>query len=244
MRARARCIGVAATLTAVLSLAACGGSSTSASGTRTFTFDFAQTTQQWTAGFADYPPAYEPDMELIAGYRPLPPPLDTTRGGFFISGFNRSDDLFMFLARRVDGLRSGRTYAVEITVEFATNVPKGVGGAGGSPDTSVFVKAGASSTEPMVVMGPVGSCPSSDRCVTIDKGNQAQDGREAVGIGTAGNLSGTNRWELKELRSAAGALSVVPSASGSVWLLVGTDSGFEGRTSLYYTRISATLTPR
>jgi hypothetical protein len=30
---------------------------------------------------------------------------------------------------------------------------------------------------------------------------------------------------------------------GTFWLLVGTDSGFEGTTTLYYQRIGVTLTP-
>ncbi len=60
-----------------------------------------------------------------------------------------------------------------------------------------------------------------------------------------GNLSGTETWELKELESAASPpLTVMPNPDGSVWLLMGTDSGFEGRTSLYYTRVSVQLTPR
>ena len=63
-------------------------------------------------------------------------------------------------------------------------------------------------------------------------------------IGTAGNRSGTAAWELKELRSGRTPLVVTPGADGSVWLIVGTDSGFEGRTSLYYTRVVAEFTPR
>jgi hypothetical protein len=34
------------------------------------------------------------------------------------------------------------------------------------------------------------------------------------------------------------------SDTGELWLLVGTDSGFEGKTTLYYQRISVTLVPR
>jgi hypothetical protein len=38
-----------------------------------------------------------------------------------------------------------------------------------------------------------------------------------------------------------GELSVKSSASGDLWLLVGTDSGFEGQTELYYQRIDVHL---
>jgi hypothetical protein len=220
----------------------CGSSSVGPSDGRTFPFNFAAGTQGWIPGFADYPPEYEPYMELVAEYRRLPAPLDQTKGGLFTSGLNHTDDLFMFWKRRVDGLRSDRTYLVEFTLEFATNAPRGAGGVGGSPDGSVFVKVGASSVEPVPVLSAEGQ---PNYRMNIDKGNQAQSGKEAVVIGTAGNLSGTQTWELKDLESGAGPpLTVTPNPDGSVWLLIGTDSGFEGRTSLYYTRVSVQLTPR
>jgi hypothetical protein len=79
--------------------------------------------------------------------------------------------------------------------------------------------------------------------LNIDKGNQSQSGTAALVIGTAGNLSGTLTWELKELRSEPGRLTMTTGSDGSAWLIVGTDSGFEGRTALYYTRVSAQFTP-
>jgi hypothetical protein len=36
---------------------------------------------------------------------------------------------------------------------------------------------------------------------------------------------------------------VTSSDQGELWLLVGTDSGFEGRTTLYYQSVSAMLVP-
>ncbi len=38
-------------------------------------------------------------------------------------------------------------------------------------------------------------------------------------------------------------LQVSSDADGKIWLIVGTDSGFEGLTALYYTRISYSQTP-
>lgn len=210
---------------------------------RTFAFDFARTDDGWTADVTDYTIGRQDAIHFVAEHRLLPSPLDQTRGGLFIAGDNGFDDLFMFWKRRVAGLRADRSYAVTFVVELATNVPRGVGGIGGSPDSSVFVKAGASSAEPMPVPGPVPHCPYAYLyCLNTDKGNQAQGGREAIVIGTLGNLSGTPTWELKELRSVSAPLVVTPAANGSVWLLVGTDSGFEGRTSLYYTRVVAQFT--
>lgn len=37
--------------------------------------------------------------------------------------------------------------------------------------------------------------------------------------------------------------TVTASPDGELWLLVGTDSGFEGLTGIYYQRIAVTLNP-
>jgi hypothetical protein len=52
------------------------------------------------------------------------------------------------------------------------------------------------------------------------------------------------RWELKGFRGAAPPVSVQVDDQGGAWLIAGTDSGYEGRTSLFYTRITATFTPQ
>jgi hypothetical protein len=207
-----------------------------------FMFDFATSPDGWVAGFCDYPVSYEQQMNFVAEHRLLPSPLDETRGGLFIAGSNFSDALFMFWKRRVSGLQPGRAYDVGFTVLFATNVPKGVGGIGGSPDSSVFVKVGASPIEPAAIL--VQAQGRLAYRLNIDKGDQSQSGKDAVVIGTVGNLSRTETWELKELQGGLNRLTTTRSADGSAWLLVGTDSGFEGRTSLYYARVTAQFTPR
>jgi hypothetical protein len=59
---------------------------------RIFTFDFATSSEGWSAGFSDYPVGWEQQMDLVTEYRPLPSPLDQRRGGLFIGGTNSSDD--------------------------------------------------------------------------------------------------------------------------------------------------------
>ena len=238
MKSRA---AVVAIVVAATTLAACGSPS-APSDEHVFTFDFARSAEGWTSGFCDFPVGWEPQMELVAEHRGLPSPLDQGGGGLYIAGNNHSDDLFMFWKGRVGGLQPGGTYSVDISIQFATNIPKGVGGIGGSPDTSVFVKVGGSSTEPVVVA--VDAAGRREYNLSIDKGNQSQSGKGAVVIGTAGNLSGTATWELKELKSGPSRLSLTAAPDGSAWLLVGTDSGFEGPTALYYTRVGAQFVPQ
>src|SRR4051812_24914357 len=144
-------------------------------------FDFSNGAQGWTAEFADYPVGSGSFYELASGYRSLPAPLNS-RGGFFISGNNHSDDLFMYIKRQVTGFEPNTDYEVSLIVEFATDVPAGCGGVGGSPGESVFVKAGASSIEPTTFVDQLGYLR-----MNIDKGNQANSGIDAIVVGNVAN---------------------------------------------------------
>ncbi len=203
------------------------------------TFDFSESSQGWVAGFADYPAGSEALYELASAYKQLPPPLNV-RGGLVISGNNHSDDLFMYIKRQVRGFEPTTSYRVTFTVEFATDVPSGCGGVGGSPGESVWVKAGASTNEPTSSVDQQGY-----RRMTIDKGNQSTSGKNAIAIGNVANSTlceqNIRRYEVKQLRSSQPVI-VTTDQTGAAWLLVGTDSGFEAVTTLYYTRIVAEFT--
>ena len=80
----------------------------------TFTFDFHRGPQGFTADFADYPPADAASYELRSGYRALPAPLES-QSALFVSGVNRSDDLFMFFKGAIDGLSPGARYDVTVS---------------------------------------------------------------------------------------------------------------------------------
>ncbi|MQG70290.1 MAG: hypothetical protein FI707_16055 [SAR202 cluster bacterium] len=47
-----------------------------------------------------------------------------------------------------------------------------------------------------------------------------------------------DEYRIKTVTNADSPLSVTTDADGGLWLIVGTDSGFEGLTALYYSRIS------
>jgi len=109
---------------------------------RTLQFYHSATT---VAGFADDSPDQQ-DLKLEAGLRHLPPELGIEGTGFYIQSVNRSDDLFLFLKRRLgpeDGLRPNQTYQVFFDLVFASNAPSNCGGVGGSPGESVYLKAGS-----------------------------------------------------------------------------------------------------
>jgi hypothetical protein len=150
----------------------------------------------------------------------------------------------MYLMRPVAGTEPNRSYVAEFLVEFASAAPSGCAGIGGAPGESVWMKAGATSVQPAPVQ------ENGHTRLSVDKGGQSEGGADAAVIGDVANgipcedaLSQdpapyafvTRRHTLQD--------PVTAGPDGNVWLVVGTDSGFEGRTSLYYDRIEVRLVP-
>ena len=101
------------------------------------------------------------------------------------------------------------------------------------------MKAGASTIKPTTVIDASGHSR-----MNIDKGNQSRGGKQMVVIGNVAHpdVSG-NEFRIKTLNNSGSPVIVEADSAGSAWLIVGTDSGFEGLTRLYYDRITYTLTP-
>lgn len=199
-------------------------------------FDLAEPPEDgadWEAGFTDYPEGWGEDMELTAGRDTLPESFSGT--GFHLGGTNRSDDLFMFLTRPVEGFEPGAEYRVDLTVRFLSAAPRQCAGIGGPPGESVHMKAGAAGRRPEPVR------EDGDWRLNVDKGNQLSDGSAAERIGDVATSNEDCRegiWEELENRSEEGRVAMADE-DGRIWLLVGTDSGFEGRTVLFYTDVEA-----
>ena len=228
---------IGTTTAAAIGAASCA--STGPGEALTFDFDFDAGPQGFVAGFADYPPAREGDFELTSGHRARPSPLGP-RSGLFISGINRSADLFMFFKGSITGLTPGARYAVEVGTEIATTTPAGCAGIGGPPGESVWIKAGASAEEPAAILD------GTHLRMNIDIGNQSRDGTQAVVLGDIANSRSCEQspaWELKALGPASPPAAITVPADGRVWVIIGADSGFEGRTEIYFTRASVVLTP-
>lgn len=206
----------------------------------TIAIDFRPSSQGWVGDFADYPIGEDAFYELETDYRALPDPLSTSGNGLYITGNNHSDDLWMYYKGQIAGLSPDTRYRVTFTVELATSVPNGCVGVGGAPGEDVTVKAGASELEPgRVVEGGLWR-------MNIDKGQQANGGEDAVVIGDVASsipCGEDPRWELKQLSSGGQAMEVASDSTGAVWLFVGTDSGFEATTSVYYTQLTARFEP-
>ena len=208
-------------------------------------FDFRDGAQGWEAGFAEYSSEMEDMMQLETGIRRLPTQLGINGTGYYLQGMNHSDDLFMFLKRRLgtdDGVMAGQEYRAKFTIVFASNAPTGAAGIGGAPGESVYLKAGASPVEPEVYLNSV----DKDYHMYVDKGEgNSGDGTAASVVGDIANgLSAEENPRYVSLsRRHEHEYTITASQDGELWLLVGTDSGFEGLTGIYYQSIAVSLSP-
>ncbi len=190
--------------------------------------------QGWTAGFSDYPVKMESDWKLEEGIASLPAPLDTQKKGFRISGNNHSDDLFMYFKKKVAGLKPNQEYNAAFTLECASDAPSdGWMGSGGAPN-AVSVGIGAVPIEPKTTVDNL-----DHYRMNIDKIQQKNDGKDMKIIGDIGN--GTDKVGYK-LLTKTGEFKGKTDASGNLWLIFGTDSGFDATTTLYYTSVKVKLT--
>jgi hypothetical protein len=208
-----------------------------------FEFDFSNSDQGWQGDFTDYPVNYEPDIyELEFGLRELPAELGRSgKKGLMIQSHNRSDDVFMFIKKQLTGLKPNTLYSIVLEVEFATDAPAGAVGIGGPPGEALFVKVGASTEEPVPVEGNSGGEPFYE--LNVDKGAQSEGGKNAIVVGNAAKLDNDefDVYEFKVLSNRKKPLKIKSDADGKLWVFIGTDSGFEGKTVLYYTNVKVTL---
>ena len=206
-----------------------------------FVHNFDDDQQGWVTGFADLPADYDSDFFMLdSGWSELPSGLEGQ--GLYLTGKNASDDLFMYAKKHITGLKPETTYRVQFRVELASNTPAGMIGIGGSPGESVYVKAGAVGYNPDLI-------PDSIHWLrmNIDKGNQASEGKDMINLGTLANPNldletyTGEEYALMTLANESVSFDVTSNECGSIWVLIGTDSGFEGTTTVFFRSIDFSL---
>ena len=211
--------------------------------TKMLQINFNEGASGWQAGFADYPAGQEDFYELSSGLEALPSALGANRKGFKLSGNNHSDDLYMFVTKKIEGLDADTRYDFRFKLTFGTNAQKNCMGVGGAPGESVWIKVGAGKTEPKAI-----NDGADNLLMNIDKGQQSTGGSDAIVIGDFANErecgnSDTNYMK-KTLISETGGFSGMSDAQGNVWLLLSTDSGFEATTTIYFMELEVAATKK
>lgn len=202
---------------------------------KTWSFDFEGDVSGFDAVFADYHDdgnnyaTYEMDFErsIIPG---------TTNSALRLQGHNRSDDLFMGVIKSLSGLKPSSRYELTISFTLYTDVEAGSIGIGGSPSESVYIKAGAVAIKPQVTQGQDGLWE-----LNIDKGQQSQGGTTIPVVGNMAKPEGSTEGFVS--KGLEVTLNITTDSTGQLWLILGSDSGFEGLTIYYLDDITVTAKP-
>ena len=195
-------------------------------------FDFNQNDGGFTPIFSDYPneQGVEEFYELRSGHEEVP--IADAGKGLFLSGNNHSDDLFMGYFKELSGLAPETEYQFTVRFKLATNVENDMIGIGGAPGESVFVKCGVASEEPENRLDSLNHFR-----LNIDKGSQSTGGADMIVVGNLAKkeINRPGEYEFNEIETKVIART---DEAGTAYLVIGTDSGFEGVTSYYLDDIS------
>lgn len=203
-----------------------------------FDFDFSASHERWLGDFSDYPVGSEAFYELKWGWENLPAEIanedQILTKGIFLSGNNHSDDLFMFIKRSIEKLEPDTEYNLHFDVTIENNIPSNEIGIGGSPGENVYFKVGASTNEPKKEE------TDGHYLLNVDKGDQSQNGKNSLVVGTLDNPlvnPSEPQFEPKKFANEI-PLKIRTNHEGQLWIFVGTDSGFEGSTIYYIAKVS------
>lgn len=221
-------LGVAA----AIGMSILAGTAAAKETTAGLTFDFNQNDGGFTPIFSDYPneQGVEEFYELRSSHEEVP--IAEAGKGLFLSGNNHSDDLFMGYYKDLSGLVPETEYQFTVRFQLATNVENDMIGIGGAPGESVFVKCGVASKEPENSLDSL-----NHFCLNIDKGSQSTSGSDMIVVGNLAKeeINRPGEYEFNEIETKVIART---DEAGTAYLVIGTDSGFEGVTSYYLDDIS------
>src|SRR5690606_6482868 len=104
-------------------------------------FDFSAEQYDWIPGFADYPAGPDDSARFDRRHSYMLPDGDVmlAKSSIMLSGNNRNRDLFMYLKRKISGLKPNTDYTITFSVELASNLHLSQSSPGSG---SVYLKAG------------------------------------------------------------------------------------------------------
>lgn len=197
--------------------------------------DFENDDMDFVGGVADVPMEHG-DYNVVTQIAQIP---DIESKGYKLAGSNHSDDMFLYTYLEIDALPDTQ-YRADLTFDLATSVPAGMMGVGGSPGSSIYIKAGVIDQMPQVLVDD--TLLESYLRMNIDHGSQSNSGTDMEVVGNAEKPEDQtdDRYILKPFQYST---EVISDTHGKLYLIIGLDSGFEGVMEFYVDNVHLTLTP-
>ncbi|WP_394843769.1 hypothetical protein LZC95_42810 [Pendulispora brunnea] len=195
-----------------------------------------------TRNFNEYPEETSHWL-MNSGIYPMPDGLEGR--GFLVQGNNHSDDMDMHLVRKLgaaEGVQPNTDYDVLVTVDLAGAAPTDAVGVGGSPNLQV--KARATTKDPTTYAYAGNHVRFKDVDMSPQMGTDvAVNGvcyTERPQAGEPKCPQGRIPFHLN-LGKPSSPIRVRSNEAGEFWLTVGSHSGFESFSAIYYARIHVEL---
>src|SRR5262245_48799539 len=180
-------------------------------------------------------------LDFLAEVRALPDEVKISgknRSAYYLQSVNRPDDIFMYLRgmlSETDGLISDQEYKLAFQINFASN-SRNCPGVGGS-ESSVWLKAGGSTLEPVPLLQA-----NNYLSINVDKGDQQEGGKNLGSIGSIWNgqegCDEAPRYILLQRDYEHPFPTRAVASTAQRWFAVGTESGYESLTGVYYHSIT------
>jgi hypothetical protein len=134
----------------------------------------------------------------------------------------------MFIKNKVTGLAPDTEYSLVFDIKAVSNAP-GTSNDNGSPGNDVFLKVGASSTEPKKIVA------ENDCVLNLDKGLAPNvPGTDLIVLGNI-TVEPSGYSYIQRTNSNYNAPFIArTNGNGELWVIVGTDSAYAGTTTIYY----------
>ena len=203
----------------------------------TVTVDFNNGIDGWSADVADYTDKDKP-TEVASGWKDLPAPLSGK--GYYLVSHNNSDDVLTYTTHQLEGFVKHAQYLVSFELRYATDAATGCMGVGGSRGESVYMVVAANYYNIKTISNTDGHYR-----LNLDRGNQAVSGTDGKVLGTQG-VAGLDcaggKWA-STTRKSSEPIVVTADKDGRFWVMLGTDSGFEGTNAVYLQGATINIKP-
>lgn len=206
--------------------------------TTTIDSEFQNSLDGWMPGLAGYT-ALSDSATMDWQVRPsrLRPPLDSTRYALKMQSTNDDSNLFMFISKQLKGLEPSSSYNVKFNIKVSTNVFPDSLDLLGKPGQNIYLKVGATAVMPTLslVKGVV--------TLNVDKGIVSASGKDLISLGAINNHEIRKIFTLFQYKNEE-SFTVRSNSNGELWLYIGSDSAYPGKTSYYIDKATIKLSRR
>ncbi len=197
-------------------------------------FDFESGSQNWEGGIADYPVLTRDSLSYKFENLQVPNNLLVEGSGLKITADNPHADLFYYFVRQITDLMPNTQYKLDfeflLYVQTDNDIDK-------SNNDGVYLKIGAVGHEPILVRKIMDN-NQEYMVLNIDKGETNRDsGKDLVMTGEITSFMGISP-EVISGNTFDKTIGVKTDADGSLWLIIGVDSGIKTRLTFGLTAVT------